>query len=168
MRSIKKHLADSSRKQTSLRSMFFSRFILLRYTIALFLFTNLYWLIIQIANKSWFMLLPIGLLIGYIMASAEQLKIYGSQKAEIRWTELILKYQMMIQLVLLVMTSFSNQFTTVFPIFSNSVSARVFQGILLILGMLLVHFNLLKVQRIKVNKDKGYFRYKDFEQAAAL
>ena len=54
---------ERQRRETALKNTFFNRYLLLRYTIALFFFGNIYWLLNQFIRPSFVIVLPITCLL---------------------------------------------------------------------------------------------------------
>ena len=63
---------ERQRRETALKNTFFNRYLLLRYTIALFFFGNIYWLLNQFIRPSFVIVLPITLIILAILAENNQ------------------------------------------------------------------------------------------------
>lgn len=58
----------------------------------------------------------------------------------------------------------TNQFSTLFPIFADNQVGHLFIAIILILGLLLVFYNLGRIQEILANKDRYYVRFQTIEK----
>ena len=70
---------ERQRRETALKNTFFNRYLLLRYTIALFFFGNIYWLLNQFIRPSFVIVLPITLIVLAILATVEQFRLYGKR-----------------------------------------------------------------------------------------
>ena len=68
---------ERQRRETALKNTFFNRYLLLRYTIALFFFGNIYWLLNQFIRPSFVIVLPITLIVLAILATVEQFRLYA-------------------------------------------------------------------------------------------
>lgn len=71
-------LLEKNKKEQSLKSMYYNRYLLVRYVTAIFFFTNIYWLISLVISDSSLYFLPLTLIIILILSVAEQVKIYSS------------------------------------------------------------------------------------------
>ena len=65
---------EQKRKENSLKSTYFNRYLMLRYSLAAMFFGNLYWLLVQLFNWTLYVVMPIILLFFAVLAIAEQFK----------------------------------------------------------------------------------------------
>ncbi|EHE32560.1 cellobiose phosphotransferase system IIA component [Streptococcus pneumoniae GA47283] len=136
---------EQQRREMALTNTFFNRYLLLRYSIALFFFGNIYWLLNQFINPSPIIIFPIMLIVFSILATVEQFKLYGNRKEKLGITLMFVRIQMLISIGLLVLT-WTSWFKNLFPIFENNQVARLFVFVVLLLGLVL---SLLDIRRIK-------------------
>lgn len=136
---------EQQRREMALTNTFFNRYLLLRYSIALFFFGNIYWLLNQFINPSPIIIFPIMLIVFSILATIEQFKLYGNRKEKLGITLMFVRIQMLISIGLLVLT-WTSWFKNLFPIFENNQVARLFVFVVLLLGLVL---SLLDIRRIK-------------------
>ncbi|KXT75713.1 hypothetical protein STRDD12_00825 [Streptococcus sp. DD12] len=141
-----------------LRNMRFNRYLLLRYSLALFFFANMYWLMISFIKLSLFACLPVAVIALTSLASAEQFRLYSSEKVVLRWTQVAFQVQLVVQILLLVLVAFG-QMTRLFPVFANNTNALAFVFILVSLGTLLCVLDLRRIELILRNEDRAYQRY---------
>ena len=127
------------------KNLRFNRYLLLRYVLALFFFSNLYWLLNQLLRPSLIMLLPISLILMAMVASAEQFRLYGQKQEQLTLTQFFLRFQLTIQLGLATLV-WTDWFTFLFPIFENNFAARGVVFFLLLFGVLL---SLMSLKRIR-------------------
>ena len=80
---------ERQRRETALKNTFFNRYLLLRYTIALFFFGNIYWLLNQFIRPSFVIVLPITLIVLAILATVEQFRLYGKRDERLKVTQMI-------------------------------------------------------------------------------
>ena len=66
----KKALDQELKRKTTLKNNLFSRYLLFRYSLALFFFVNLYWTFPLIYKPSVYVILPVSLLILIVLACA--------------------------------------------------------------------------------------------------
>ena len=156
---------ERQRRETALRNTFFNRYLLLRYTIALFFFGNIYWLLNQFIRPSFVIVLPITLIVLAILATVEQFRLYGKRDERLKVTQMFVRSQSVIQMGLLVLT-WTSWFTTLFPIFENTQAARLFVFVILLLGLGLCLLNLKRIQEIYERKDKSYQRFIQLENSS--
>ena len=102
---------ERQRRETALKNTFFNRYLLLRYTIALFFFGNIYWLLNQFIRPSFVIVLPITLIVLAILATVEQFRLYGKRDERLKVTQMFIRSQAVIQMGLLVLT-WTSLFTT--------------------------------------------------------
>ncbi|HGS3609730.1 TPA: hypothetical protein ACL9CQ_002056, partial [Streptococcus pneumoniae] len=95
---------EQQRREMALTNTFFNRYLLLRYSIALFFFGNIYWLLNQFINPSPIIIFPIMLIVFSILATIEQFKLYGNRKEKLGITLMFVRIQMLISIGLLVLT----------------------------------------------------------------
>lgn len=156
---------ERQRRETALKNTFFNRYLLLRYTIALFFFGNIYWLLNQFIRPSFVIVLPITLIVLAILATVEQFRLYGKRDERLKVTQMFVCSQAVIQVGLLVLT-WTSLFTTLFPIFENNQTARLFVFVILLLGLGLCLLNLKRIQEIYERKDKAYQRFIQLEKSS--
>lgn len=156
---------ERQRRETALKNTFFNRYLLLRYTIALFFFGNIYWLLNQFIRPSFVIVLPITLIVLAILATVEQFRLYGKRDERLKVTQMFVRSQSVIQMSLLVLT-WTSWFTTLFPIFENNQAARLFVFVILLLGLGLCLLNLKRIQEIYERKDKAYQRFIQLEKSS--
>ena len=164
MTEAEKRVLQKQRQELSLKNTLFNRYLLLRYTLALFFFGNLYWLLIQLTRRSGLMLIPILLLVLIVQACAEQFKLYGKKEVALRRTKRAVKGQILIQ-ALTMLSTLTPWFTRVYPIFADSIEARLFILSLLAIGFGLLYLNLRRIQQINQNTDKAYLRFRQMEKS---
>lgn len=164
MTEAEKRKLNQQRQETSLKNTYFNRYLLLRYSLALFFFGNIYWLLIQLTTRTWLMLIPMILLVLIVLACVEQFKLYGKREANLGKTKRALQVQVVVQVFSLLAT-LTPWFSMVFPIFADSLVARLFLFMILGLGFALLVFNLRRIQEISQNTDKAYLRYRQMEKS---
>ena len=156
---------EDIKRETALKNNLFSRYLLFRYSLALFFFANLYWILTQLLSPqlNLYILLPIGLLLILVSASAEQLRLYGAkeEKVQLGKTALAMKAQAVSHILLGAVVLLPDQLTSAIPYFSNHPAARTLVGGLQIAGLLICLFNLSRIRQVEQNKDKFYYRFQN-------
>ena len=155
---------ERQRRETALKNTFFNRYLLLRYTIALFFFGNIYWLLNQFIRPSFVIVLPITLIVLAILATVEQFRLYGKRSVRLGITQMFVCLQAIISTGLLVLT-WTSWFTDLFPIFENNQVARVFVFKVLLLGLVISLLDIRRIQDIYQQKDKAYQRFIQLEKS---
>ncbi|MCS4488339.1 hypothetical protein NXS10_05135 [Streptococcus sp. SQ9-PEA] len=153
------------KKEMILKNSYFNRYMLFRYSLALFFFSNIYWGIILWAQMGLYIILPSLLLVLIAWSYAEQFRMYGTQQIYLKRTKQTFYCQGATQILLLALTVMTNQFSKIFPIFADNLSSHLFIAMLLILGILLVLYNLKRIQEISENKDRYYRRFQAIENS---
>lgn len=165
MTTAEKQEIERSRRETALKNTLFNRYLLLRYSLALFFFSNLYWLLISFIQPSIYLFVPAVLLVGCALASAEQFRLYGKQDGSLVITRGVFLAQAFVLPVLILIALFTPVFSRLFPIFADNQTGRIFVASMLVLGQLLTLINLKRITLISHNADKAYTRYLQMEQA---
>ncbi|WP_259138390.1 hypothetical protein [Streptococcus sciuri] len=112
-----------------------------------------------------YIILPSLLLVLIAWSYAEQFRMYGTQQIYLKRTKQTFYCQGATQILLLALTVMTNQFSKIFPIFADNLSSHLFIAMLLILGILLVLYNLKRIQEISENKDRYYRRFQAIENS---
>ncbi|MEL5938731.1 hypothetical protein WN865_04050 [Tetragenococcus halophilus] len=155
---------EQNKKNLSIKSMYFNRYLLIRYVSALFFFTNTYWLVSLLMSGSSLFLIPLTLMIIILFSVAEQIKILDKHTNEARYTKCCFAI-LLIANVLLVSLSFSpSSFTRLYPFLINQVNSQVLVLSILVTGILLSGVVLYRLFQIKNNNDKHYKRIQSYEE----
>lgn len=153
-----KETVSQLKKETAMKNFRFNRFLLLRYLLAGFFFTNLYWLLSLAMSKSAWALLPLGLIVLSVPAIAEHLRLYGYPSDDVRnqlkWHRLFQITQIITNVILLVSVLTNFGFEQVFPFFTNSTTSKGFVSCILLAGILLSAVILKRISSIYSQKDK--------------
>ncbi|EHJ53169.1 hypothetical protein [Streptococcus macacae] len=147
------------KQELSLKNSLFSRYLLFRYSLALFFFTNLYWLLPFIYKPSIYFILPVSMLVLIVLACAEQFQLYGAKDVCLERTKRALQAQIFVVLLVLVISVFPKQLPLLVPFFSNQLSAHLFLVLLQFIGLSISCYNLKRIGEIKRNADKFYDRF---------
>lgn len=154
---------EQQRREMALTNTFFNRYLLLRYSIALFFFGNIYWLLNQFINPSPIIIFPIMLIVFSILATIEQFKLYRNRKEKLGITLMFVRIQMLISIGLLVLT-WTSWFKNLFPIFENNQVARLFVFVVLLLGLDLSLLDIRRIKKIYKRTDKVYQQFVQLEK----
>ena len=153
-----KETVSQLKKETALKNFRYNRFLLLRYLLAGFFFTNLYWLLSLAMSKSMWALLPLGLIVLSVPAIAEHLRLYGYPSDDVRnqlkWHRFYQRTQLAVNGILLLSVLTNLGFSQVFPFFTNNTTSKGFVSCILIVGILLSGIILKRISSIYSQKDK--------------
>lgn len=147
------------KQEQSWKNNLFSRYMLFRYSLALFFFANLYWIMILLYKQAIYLLLPIIMNILIVIACAEQFKLYGQKEVNIPWTKRAFKSQILISGLAILIAILPNQMSIAFPVFADNLYGILFVAIMQLLGALISFYNLKRANRVEKNTDKFYYRF---------
>ena len=154
---------EEIRREVKYKNNLFNRYMLFRYTLALFFFANIYWSLALFFKPNLYLLVPFAMLVLLVRATIEQFKLYGMSIPKLSRTELALKIQLVTHILVITLSVF-NQTSILFPTFTNQLSAKLMIIILQALGIFLINFNLNRIALIKQNKDNYYQRFQTIEK----
>ena len=146
------------KQETTWKNNLFARYILFRYSLALLFFANIYWIMILSYQLNVIIILPILQLLLIAIAFAEQFTLYGKITVALKWTKLAFLGQIAVSLIGILLVILPYQFEQAFPIFSNGLSGKVFVIVLQLLGLGLSQLNIKRIEQVKNNTDKFYYR----------
>lgn len=156
------------KKELTKRNFRYNRYLLLRYSLAVLFFSNVYWGLALYLDKSIYLLLPLSLMMLAIMAISEHVKLYGANENELpklQWNVYYHFCQLGINILLLALTIFNSNFTELFPVLTNSPEAKIAITAILLMGVTISVCCLKRVFNINRNKDKHYQYIIEFENA---
>lgn len=149
--------------EDSIKYMYFSRYLLIRYVVTIFLFVNLMWFIVSASYGS-----RVGIFSSLIMgiyaavASVEQLTKMHNRKRDIPITRIYLYVQMAVN-VLLAVLIFTPLKEMIFPFIIND-SILYFMLAILLIGILLAVLCEYRIYQIVKDKDRYYKVIKTFKK----
>lgn len=158
-----KRIIDRKGKELSLKNMYFNRYLIVRYTVALFFFINLYWLLSLLLTKSFMAILPCMLILLLILVIFEHAKLYSNHTNKLPRTKLYFKIQLFFNIVLIIL-SWTNLFVKIFPILKTTSKARLLVSVVLLIGIIVSYLIIIKLNIIEKNKDKQFERVKKYEK----
>lgn len=154
------------KKETALKNFRYNRFLLLRYLLAGFFFSNLYWLLMLFMSHSWYALLPASLMLFMLPAIAEHAKLYGDMTDQIenklRHNKFYHSIQLGLNLLLLVLSFTAGGYRRLYPFLATSSQARAAIATILLVGIFLSAFCIQRIKRIYLQKDKHYEYIQEF------
>lgn len=141
------------KKEDSIKYLYFSRYLMLRYIVVIFLFANLFWLLILTQYQRWFGIIISGIMtILAAIAAIEQLTKMHNRKLDVPVTRYYFWLQIAVN-VCLSCGAFSPLKNQLFPFLINKSSVYLICAILLI-GILLCYLCERRIRNIRVGKDK--------------
>ena len=147
------------KQETTWKNNLFARYILFRYSLALLFFANIYWIMILSYQLNVIIILLLLQLLLIAIAFAEQFTLYGKITVALKWTKLAFLGQIAVSLIGILLVILPYQFEQAFPIFSNGLSGKVFVIVLQLLGLGLSQLNIKRIEQVKNNTDKFYYRF---------
>lgn len=156
-RDLKKEKNETARKrhEDSIKYMYFSRYLLIRYVITIFLFSNLLWLIISASYHSReAIILALVMLIYSAVAAIEQLSKMHNRKQDVPISRIYLYVQAILN-ILLIIVIFTPFAKIIFPFVVNHNVSYFMIGLLLV-GIVLCLICEYRINQIRENKDRYY------------
>ena len=152
------------------RSFRYTRFLPLRYALALFCFTNVYWAaLIFTAGVTW--IVPAFIFLLGFPAVFEQVKLLTVTTLditnELKFTKIFFLFQLMANVVLIVIILSGFGFEAFYPFLTTYMSTRVIMAGIVGLGGLIAMFCLGRISKIHMNTDKHYSYIIEMEKAVA-
>lgn len=151
------------KKADSIKYLYFSRYLMLRYIVVIFLFANLFWLLILTQYQRWLGIIVSGIMtILAAVAAIEQLTKMHNRQLDVPITRYYFWIQLAVNLILLfcVFLPIKKQ---LFPFVTNKTSAYLICAFLLI-GVLLSYVCEHRIHNIRVGKDRYKGAIKSFEK----
>ncbi len=155
---------EQKRKENSLKSTYFNRYLMLRYSLAVMFFGNLYWLLVQLFNWTLYVVMPIILLFFAVLAIAEQFKMYGTKEVYLTKTRLFFNLQSIVQILLIALVLCTDQISIIFPIFTAKLNSKLIIAFVLGLGQLVSLFSLHRIRLILEGRDRALLRLQQLEK----
>ena len=167
MKDVNKKSLDLDRKKLSLKSMYFNRYLFVRYLGAVFFFVNLYWLIALILVHSTTFFIPAFLIVSILPAVFEQAKLYSTPKNVVPRT-IVYYWLQLITNVGLLLVVFTPLFHSLFPFMNQGINGRSFVIAFLLIGCFLCLGGQHRLRDISSNNDKHYQKMKQYEKSLYL
>ncbi|AXQ78627.1 hypothetical protein DDV21_005810 [Streptococcus chenjunshii] len=153
---------DGLRKKNSLKSMYYTRYFLIRYVVAFFFFVNLYWLLLlSLSGAVRVAVLPLALAACGAACMWEQYQMYAEKQKPARMTWLYFQLVIIIN-GLLILAVFVNRYHYFYPFLAVSSTVQFLLAGVLAAGIALAAWMLAKIRRINQKKDKQYYRIQQY------
>ena len=156
---------EKNRKETSLKAMYFNRFLLIRYMSALFFFSNLYWFFTLVMSRSLTLVIPLVLMIIILISFAEQVRMYGNHSNNVKYTQSCFLSLFAVNVALIPIILLTPLFQYLYPFIVDQTSSRLIVAGVLVGGLAVSGFILFRLYNIRHNKDWHYKRLQRFENA---
>jgi hypothetical protein len=127
------------------------RYILFRYSLAIFLFSNVNWAFMHLATPTVAVISPLILIISILPAMFEQMKVYGKKEHKdsyLKYTKFYFVIQSCVNGVNLIAVIFRELFVRLFPLFTNQWEVKIAIGVINLVGLLISFYNLQKIQKM--------------------
>lgn len=162
MPSQSKSTHNQNRQELSLTSMYFNRYLLIRYTTAVFFFANLYWFILSFSSGGFIKWWPMILLIVTTAVAIEQVSKYWRRDHKLPVTKTGYFVQLISNFVALVLIVMGYG-TKIFPFFGPK-GISLMTTVLLI-GMGGCFYILARVHLIETDRDRYLKQIQRFAQS---
>lgn len=161
---LEKERIEKRRQQTSLKTMYFNRFLLIRYITASFFFVNLYWFFSLIISNTIWSLVPGVNLVFITIATFEQCVMVSSPIDNAKKTIIAYK-EILIVNILLILASVTPLFNCLFPFLIISTKSYYLILGIIIIGIIFCSISLKRLEKIKNCTDKQFKYVKKYKQA---
>ena len=155
MNSTSKKKLQKSREETSLKTMYFNRFLLIRYITAILFFSNLYWFSALLISNKVATVVPGGMLICMSVVALEQFTFFNAPTDNAKKSIISYKIALIINAILMVAV-ISPLFSQLFPFLINNMKSKMLILSIITIGIILCSICLERLQKIKDRKDKQY------------
>lgn len=143
---------DQIQANTKLKNIYFNRYLMIRYFLAIFMFVNFYWLILA---SAWIKAIPVGLLVLGIASCIEMVKAYGKKEVSMKWTKYFFQVQMMVNIVCFILI-WTPAFHSLLPFFKASLITYMIACSMYVVGGLMAFACVRRLKQIDENTDKQY------------
>ncbi|MEX2783954.1 hypothetical protein AB3331_02005 [Streptococcus sp. H49] len=153
---------DGLRKKNGLKSMYYTRYFLIRYVVAFFFFVNLYWLLLlSLSDAAKSAVLPLALAACGAVCMWEQYQMYSENQKPARMTRLYFQLIIIVN-SLLILSVLLNHYHSFYPFLAVSRTVQLLLAALLAAGIGLAAWMLAKLKRINQKKDRQYYRIQQY------
>lgn len=154
------------REKTALKNMKYNRFILLRYSLALFFFANLNWFIFMLPSRTIAMGIPLALALFALIPANEFIKLYSkSDNTQLNRVKPYFIVQLVFNLVLGAVLFNQTIFRVLFPFLNANVYGMSGALGIVLSGAVIAFFCVRKAKAISKNKDIGYKHFSNFKKS---
>lgn len=148
------------RQEMQMRTLFFNRFLAIRYVTAGFFFMNLYWFILSLGSGNWLAASISGVLfLGFVGVAIEQVRKLHTTSTALPVTRLVYQIQGGSNLALLVAV-ICGKFSWFYQFLAQQQATQLAVLGLLVLGLFMTVWMQWKARQIEANQDRTYRRLK--------
>ncbi|MGT2958721.1 hypothetical protein A9Q68_04465 [Streptococcus bovimastitidis] len=159
---------EELRKTNAIKSMYYTRYFMVRYVVTFFVFANLYWgILLYLSKASATVVAPVLLGLFAALAMWEQYRMFTIEQKEAKFSKAFFKTTIAVNSCLAIMT-LAGQSASLYPFFNTSFASKMVILSLLAAGALLAFWMLVKINRIDTNKDKQYVRINRYLESLNL
>ncbi|WEV40232.1 PTS cellobiose transporter subunit IIA [Lactobacillus sp. ESL0684] len=146
-------IQQKNKRKDNLKYLYFSRYLMTRYIVTIFLFVNIFWLTFSLPYKHWLgIAAALCMTLCSAVAAIEQLTKMHNQELDVPLTRKYFWLQLGVNLILLVLNLFP--FGRVFFPFSSKKIVTQFISLILIAGIILCLICEWRIAKIRKNQDR--------------
>ena len=153
---------DKGRQELSLTSMFFNRYLLIRYTTEAFFFANLYWFFLSFSAVGLAKWWPFTLILTTAAIAVEQVSKYWRRDNKLPVTKVGYAGQLLSNFLALVVIV-TGHGASIFPFFGQKGISLI--TTVLLIGLGICFYILARVHLIETNRDRYLKRIRQFAQS---
>ncbi len=153
------------RRLQSLKTLYFNRFLVVRYAFAACFFGNFF--LTYLGWGHWISYISLFLLIAAIYPFWELGSMYGKSKVKYQVSKIYCQLQWVFNAVLLVMI-WTLPMSEVFPFFSETALARTIATCFVGIGLILLTISNIRFRKIDTKSDRVYQQIQFYEQKFGL
>lgn len=161
---------EQLRKETAETNFRYNRFLLLRYLLVFFFFTNLYWALASFLSQDYLALIISSfLLVVGGFAVSEHVKLYGDRSNQVElklhYNRLYHLFQLIVNTYLFLVSITGWGFTWMFPFLNDYFQVRLFIMGIVLVGSGLSWVCLRRIRAISQKEDKHYQYIKEYKRS---
>lgn len=156
---------ETQKKLSSLKNLYFNRYLMVRYFLAVFVFSNFYWALYT--QGHWIMVLPCILLILAIKPCFDVIRSYGETSIDMKWSTIYFRAQLGVNIVAAILM-WTGMFHDLFPFLSDILPSQILVSMILLGGVIMALCCVKRLDKIERNEDKQYQRILQYEKALKL
>ena len=156
---------ETQKKLSSLKTLYFNRYLMVRYFLAVFVFSNFYWALYT--QGHWIMVLPCMLLLLAIKPCFDVIRSYGETNIDMKWSTIYFRAQLGVNIVAGILM-WTGMFHDLFPFLSDITISHILAFMILFIGGIMAFSCVKRLGKIERNEDKQYQRIIQYEKALKL
>lgn len=158
---------SEQRNEFSLKTFKFNRFMLIRYSLALFFFSNIYW-IMYLGPKIFPTVIPLLLILWSLVTIAEHVKLFSNHSNQLPNTQRYFTIQLIVNIALIPLSINEQMFVKFFPFMQTNNTAKIIMFSIIGLGIIISLIILHRIKQIKWNRDKAFIRIQNYEKSKGV